>query len=103
MIHVADDMAQMQVGIFPEPDQIIPVFVLVILDSDPAVVVAVGGIVGKRQRALPVLQMNDPVNVVGSRIHEVAEYLFDGAVLPVPALHDDSGRQRCKHRLPGFG
>jgi len=93
----------MQIRVFPEPDEVGPVFVLVILDGNPAIVVAVGGIIGERKRALPVLQMNYPVNIVGGRIHQVAEYLFDGSVLPVPALHNCHGRQRSKSGLPGLG
>ncbi len=37
-IHVPNDVGIMQVGVFPQGDEKLPVFVLVILDGDPAVV-----------------------------------------------------------------
>ncbi len=70
-IHISDNMNQMQVGIFPKVNQRWPVFVLVILNSDPSVVVTVGGVIGERTRIFAVLQMDDPVGIVRCRIDQM--------------------------------
>ena len=63
-INVTDDMDQMQVGIFPELQEVIPVLILVILNGNPSVVIPVGSIIRKRAWAFAVLQMNNPVCIV---------------------------------------
>ena len=44
-IHISDNMDQVQVDKLPQLNQLAPIFVLVILDGDPPVVVAIGGII----------------------------------------------------------
>jgi hypothetical protein len=56
---------------------------LIVLDSNPPVIVSVGGIIWKNQRRLLILQMNHPVRIVGGRIDHVTGNLFYGPVLAV--------------------
>ena len=60
-----------------------PVFDFVLLNGYPAVVVTQFGIVGKYERLRTVLQVDNAVRIVGSRIHHMPEYLADIAVLAV--------------------
>jgi hypothetical protein len=92
-IDIFNDMNQMQVGVFPELNQRMPVFVLEILDANPTVVIPVGGVIGKRHGILAVLQMNNPMGIVRGRIDQMAENLPDTAVLSVFSVTDSFFRK----------
>jgi hypothetical protein len=64
----------------------IPIFVLIILDRDPPVIIAKTCVIRKDQRTGLILQMDHPVRIVGSRIDHMPQDLLDRPVLAVSSL-----------------
>lgn len=77
-----------------------PEFVLVVLEVDPAVVVAEVGVIGELEGCGLVLEVDDAVGVVGGGVAEVAEDHFDGAVLGIEAGGEDVGGEREELGFP---
>jgi hypothetical protein len=98
-IEIHYDMNKVLVGVSPYFDQVVPVFRLVVLNGDPPVVVAKMAVIRKDHRIGLVLKVDDPVGIVGGRIHHVTYYLPDVAVLTVTPEADGFG---WKSQQPGF-
>jgi hypothetical protein len=88
MIDIPDYVYQMPVHIFPKHNQILPIFVLKILNGNPAIIVSVSGIIGVGTGVFTVLKMYNPVGIIGSRIDQMTQYLPDTAVLTISSLAD---------------
>lgn len=85
-IHYIDYMNYMEVCVFPQLHKDIPLFTLIILNGNPFIIIPEGSIVWGIQGALPVLKMNDPVCIVGGRIHHMTDNLRDGPVLFIAGI-----------------
>ena len=76
----------------PEPDQLAPVLLLVVLDGDPPVVVSQVGIIGVGHRALLVVHMDYPMCIVSGGVHHMSNDLSDIPVLTVYSVGNGSLR-----------
>ena len=83
-----------------EGDEGGPGGVLVVLEANPAVVVAEVRVIGELEGCGLVLEVDDAVGVVGGGVAEVAEDHFDGAVLGIEAGGEDVGGEREEHGFP---
>ena len=83
-----------------EGDEVGPGGVLVVLEANPAVVVAEVGVIGELEGSGLVLEVDDAVGVVGGGVAEVAEDHFDGAVLGIEAGGEDVGGEREELGFP---
>jgi hypothetical protein len=99
-IDVLHDVGHVQGGILPPLHQIGPVLIVVVLDGDPAVVVPEIRVIGKHQRAGLVLEMHDPVDVVGRRVCHVPHDLPDVPLLSVGPPGHNLLRKRSQPRFP---
>src|ERR1035437_813013 len=99
-IYIFNNMGNMQERIFPQLNQTLPIFILIILDSNPSVVIPKSCIVRKDQRCWLVLKMNNPVGIIGGRVNYMSGDLFYGPVLRVSSQGYYIFRQAAEHRLP---
>ena len=99
-VDVADYVGDVEMAVFPETDEVWPVLILIVLDGDPAVVVAMICVVGENKWAFLVLEVDDSMRVVGGGIDHVACDLFDGAVLAVAAFCNNIFGLGREFRLP---
>ena len=93
-------MGEVEGGGGEEGDEVGPGGVLVVLEANPAVVVAEVGVIGELEGSGLVLKVDDAVGVVGGGVAEVAEDHFDGAVLGIEAGGEDVGGEREELRFP---
>ena len=94
-VNGADEVADMAVVVLQQLHERLPVFVLIVLQLQPEVVVlrVVGedehahlGVGHRMSAAGCVLQAHEPLVVVGRRVDEVPDEHFDGAQLVVAAV-----------------
>jgi len=97
---VVGNVGEVEGGGGEEGDEGGPGGVLVVLEANPAVVVAEVGVIGELEGSGLVLEVDDAVGVVGGGVAEVAEDHFDGAVLGIEAGGEDVGGEREEHGFP---
>jgi len=90
-VYILYHVDNMHVGIFPQLNQVAPVFLLIVLDRNPPVIIPKICIIRKYQGTFLVLQVNYSMRIIRGRIHHVSCDLLDGAILTITPFSQNKG------------